>query len=43
MQIIQYLLVIITVLAALGWLLRKQLFPSRHDNSNCGDGDCGCH
>lgn len=42
MEIIQYILVAIVGLVALGWLFRKNIFPSKKA-TGCGDGDCGCH
>lgn len=40
--IFQYILVGVTVLIALGYLFRKQLFPKKK-STGCGDGDCSCH
>ncbi|WP_090755086.1 FeoB-associated Cys-rich membrane protein [Nonlabens sp. Hel1_33_55] len=41
--LIQYIIVAVIVITAIGWLFRKRLFPSRYNSKNCGDGDCGCH
>ncbi|KQC32177.1 hypothetical protein AAU57_01710 [Nonlabens sp. YIK11] len=40
---LQYGIVILLLIAAVVWLFRKKLFPSRYNSNNCGDGDCGCH
>lgn len=42
-MVLQYILVAVVTIAALGWLFRKQLFPSKKSTTGCGNGDCGCH
>ncbi|WP_397302693.1 FeoB-associated Cys-rich membrane protein [Nonlabens ulvanivorans] len=42
MELLQYILVAVVVLVALGWLFRKSLFPSKK-KGGCSDGNCGCH
>jgi len=49
MDILQSLLVYLTLAIAIGYLakkffLPKRLFASKKNSSkNCGEGDCGCH
>lgn len=41
MYILQYIIVAIITIVAIGYLLRKYAFPKK--DAGCGDGDCGCH
>lgn len=49
MEILQLVLVYITLAIAVGYIVKKfflpkRLFASKKDSSkNCGDRDCGCH
>lgn len=49
MEIIQHILVYVTLIVALGFLakkfiLPKRLFASKNNSSKaCGQEDCGCH
>lgn len=49
MDILQHLLVYITVAVAVGYLVNKFLIPKslfsgkKRSNKACGDSNCGCH
>lgn len=39
----QHILVYIAVLLAVGFLVKKFLFPKKKTAKACGKSDCGCH
>ena len=48
MDLTQEILVYLTLLIALGYLIRKFLLPKKFfagkkSNQGCGEDDCGCH
>ena len=42
MEMLQYILVSIIGLIAIGWVIKKYFLPAKN-GTGCGDGDCGCH
>lgn len=49
MELLQSILVYITLTIAVGYLVKKYILPKslfstkKGNNKACGDGDCGCH
>jgi len=43
MEIIQEILVFISVLGALAFLAKKYFFKKKATEKSCGQGSCGCH
>lgn len=43
MENTQEILVYITVLLAVGFLVKKYFFKTKKNTNSCGKGDCGCH
>ena len=48
MEFAQEILVYLTLLVALGYLVRKFLIPKKYlagkkSNQGCGEDECGCH
>ena len=39
---IQKLLVVVTLLLALGYLATKYVLPKKKKDKDCGNGNCGC-
>jgi len=43
MEILQEILVFITVIAAIVFLAKKYFFKKKATDKSCGQGSCGCH